>query len=299
MSTIWNFTKMQGAGNDFVVLDGVRQSISLTPQRARALADRHFGVGADQLLLVEAPLHPEADFRYRIFNADGSEVEHCGNGARCFVRFVREQGLSSRSPLRAEICTGLITLQECPDGQVVVDMGSARFEPADVGFDARGLSSQRQGEAAMWHLPLPGLGTAELALVAISNPHAVQVVAQVELADVEHLGPAITDHHRFANRVNAGFMQVLDRHTIRLRVHERGAGETLACGTGACAAAITGIRLGLLDSPVLVHTRGGPLTIDWDGTVLSMRGPAVTVFSGQIDIDALTASYPYEDTSPP
>lgn len=285
---IWNFTKMQGAGNDFVVLDGVRQSIDMTPERARALADRHFGIGADQILLVEPPLHPDADFRYRIFNADGSEVEHCGNGARCFVRFVHDQGLSRRNPLRAEICSGLITLTEAPSGDVTVDMGTTRFAPADVAFDTRGLASRPCGQDTLWSLPLQDEGNAELSLVAISNPHAVQVVDDVDAAPVARTGPQIESHPRFAHRVNAGYMQVITRNSIKLRVYERGAGETLACGTGACAAAVAGIRRGLLDSPVVVHTRGGPLTIIWDGNALTMSGPAVSVFSGQIDINALT-----------
>jgi len=295
---IWNFTKMHGAGNDFVVLDGVRQNIEMTPERARALADRHFGIGADQILLVEAPQHPEADFRYRIFNADGSEVEHCGNGARCFVRFVHEQGLSGRNPLRAEIHTGLITLNESPEGEVSVQMGQTRFAPQDVHFDTTGLNSRALGQDTVWSLPLPGdAGSPELSLVAISNPHAVQVVDNVDTAPVAQTGPLIESNPRFAQRVNAGFMQVIDRHTIRLRVYERGAGETLACGTGACAAAVAGIRRGLLESPVLVHTRGGPLTIEWDGE-LRMRGPATTVFSGHIDIDTLTRSHNFQEAHP-
>ncbi len=326
---------MQGAGNDFVVLDGVRQSIEMTPQRARALADRHFGIGADQILLVEPPRHPEADFRYRIFNADGGEVEHCGNGARCFVRFVHEQKLSGRNPLRAEISTGLITLTETPTGEVTVDMGRTRFDPADAGFDTQGLDSRPCGEDTLWLLPLPGsfkgLGNADsisrsatpdhsggahadndehsprqqhgetvaLSVVAISNPHVVQVVNNVETAPVGQTGPFIESHPRFAHRVNAGYMQVIDRHTIKLRVFERGAGETLSCGTGACAAAVAGIRRGLLDSPVLVHTRGGPLTITWRGGELQLAGPAVSVFSGQVDIDALTNSIPFKEVPHP
>ena len=292
---IWNFSKMQGAGNDFVVLDGVSQSIEMTPQRARALADRHFGVGADQLLLVENPHHPEADFRYRIFNADGSEVEHCGNGARCFVRFVHDQGLSRRNPLRAEICTGLITLTENESGEVSVEMGQTRFQPSDVAFDAQNLQSRTVSADTLWSLPLPNGKTVELSLVAISNPHAVQVVDNVDTAPVAEIGPLIESNPRFAQRVNAGFMQVVDRHAIKLRVYERGAGETLACGTGACAAVVAGIRRGLLDSPVVAHTRGGPLTIAWDGAQLRMSGPAVTVFTGQIDINALTDSFNFKD----
>ncbi len=293
---IWNFSKMHGAGNDFVVLDGVRAPISMTPERARALADRHFGIGADQILLVETPSHPEADFRYRIFNADGSEVEHCGNGARCFVKFVHEQGLSRRNPLRAEICTGLITLTMNELDEVSVDMGSTRFEPADVHFDARGLASRHEGDDTLWTLPLSGIGGVELSLVAISNPHAVQRVDDVARAPVATIGPLIESHPRFAQRVNAGFMQIVDRGRILLRVYERGAGETLACGTGACAAAIAGIRRELLDSPVKVQTRGGVLTIHWDaGQGLRMSGPATTVFSGQIDVDALIHQFSSKD----
>ena len=285
---------MHGAGNDFVVLDGVRQTIEMTPSRARALADRHFGIGADQILLVEPATRPDADFRYRIFNADGSEVEHCGNGARCFVRFVHEQGLSDKNPLRAEISTGVLLLDESADQQVTVDMGVTRFDPAALPFDTSGLASAACEHDTLWALPLalPAQHnpTVWLSCVAISNPHAVQVVDDVDTAEVHVLGPAIESHPRFARRVNAGFMQVLDAHTIRLRVYERGAGETLACGTGACAAVAAGIRRGLLTSPVAVHTRGGRLTVAWDGTALKMTGPARTVFSGQVDVDAIAAS---------
>jgi diaminopimelate epimerase len=288
----WNFTKMHGAGNDFVVLDGVRQALDLTPERARALAHRQFGVGCDQILLVDTPLHPEADFRYRIFNADGSEVEHCGNGARCFVRFVHEQKLSSRNPLRAEIATGLITLKELPNGDVTVEMGQTRFSANDLPFDVSGLATKAQGQDTLYGLELatPVPTTVWLSAVAISNPHAVQVVADVETAPVAVLGPLIESHPRFARRVNAGFMQIVDQHTIYLRVYERGAGETLACGTGACAAVAAGVRRGLLESPVRVRTHGGWLTIAFDGTQLTMTGPATTVFSGSIDIDQLVAS---------
>ncbi|OXR48980.1 MULTISPECIES: diaminopimelate epimerase [unclassified Pusillimonas] len=296
---IWNFTKMHGAGNDFVVLDGVSQSIEMTPERARALADRHFGIGADQLLLVENPSHPEADFKYRVFNADGSEVEHCGNGARCFVRFVHEQGLSRRNPLRAEICTGLITLNESETGEVTVDMGQTRFQPADVHFMTRGLVNAPLHHDTLWTLPLPDGDSVDISLVAISNPHAVQVVDNVDTAPVATVGPIIESHPRFTQRINAGFMQIVDRHTIKLRVYERGAGETLACGTGACAAAVAGIRRGLLDSPVAVHTRGGLLTIAWDGDRLQMTGPATTVFTGQVDIDKLTQNYLQKDAATP
>lgn len=288
---IWSFSKMHGAGNDFVVLDGVRQSIDMTPERARALAHRQFGIGADQILLVEAPSHPEADFRYRIFNADGSEVEHCGNGARCFVRFVHEQKLSSRNPLKAEIATGLITLEEADDATVTVNMGQTRFEPEAVAFDTTDLPSTRDHDDTLWSLPLDNGDSVTLSLVAISNPHAVQIVSDVASAPVAVQGPLIEGHPRFANRVNAGFMQIVDTHTINLRVYERGAGETLACGTGACAAVVAGIRRGRLQSPVTVHTRGGDLYIAWDGTQITMRGPAVTVFSSEINIDRLVAQY--------
>ncbi len=282
---------MQGAGNDFVVLDGMSQAIDMTPERARALADRHFGIGADQILLVEAPSHPEADFRYRIFNADGGEVEHCGNGARCFVRFVHQQGLSRRNPLRAEIATGLITLHESESGLVEVDMGQTRHGPEAVGFDAAGLESSTCGADTLWHLPLPDGGTARLSLVSISNPHAALEVDDLDAAAVHQTGPFIESHERFADRVNVGFMHVLDRHTISLRVYERGAGETLACGTGACAAAVAGIRRGRLASPVHVHTRGGILQIAWQNGNLRMSGPATTVFQGSVDIDALVEQY--------
>jgi diaminopimelate epimerase len=291
---IWNFTKMHGAGNDFVVLDGVRQTLDVTPERARALADRHFGVGADQILLVESSPHPDADFRYRIFNADGGEVEHCGNGARCFVRFVHEQGLSSRNPLRAEIATGILVLTENDDGKVTVEMGTTRFDPAALPFDTAGLAERQEGRDTLFELPLdapaPLPQSVWVSAVAVSNPHAVQLVENVDSAPVATIGPLVEAHPRFARRVNAGFMQVVDRHTIRLRVYERGAGETLACGTGACAAVAAGIRRGLLDTPVTVHTRGGVLVIAYDGTQLHMTGPALSVFTGRVDIDALVLS---------
>jgi len=290
----WNFTKMHGAGNDFVVLDGVRQTIEMTPERARALGDRHFGIGADQILLVERATRPDADFRYRIFNSDGSEVEHCGNGARCFVRFVHEQGLSDRNPLRAEIATGILVLDQGDDEQVTVDMGSTRFEPAALPFDTAGLASRVEGQDTLWELELDapaGLPrTVALSAVAISNPHAVQVVDDVDTAPVSVLGPLIETHPRFPRRVNAGFMQIVDRNNIRLRVFERGAGEPLARGTRACAAVAAGIRRGLLDSPVRVQARGGVLTVAWNGEQLRMTGPAESVFTGQVDIDKLVFS---------
>lgn len=282
---------MHGAGNDFVVLDGMRQAIEMTPERARALADRHFGIGADQVLIVESPSHPEADFRYRIFNSDGGEVEHCGNGARCFVRFVHEEGLSRRNPLRAEIATGLLTLHESESGEVTVEMGQTRYGPDAVAFNSVGLESSSCGEDTLWQLPVPGEETVLLSLVGISNPHAVMVVEDVATAPVLQVGPFIESHERFANRVNVGFMEIVDRHAVRLRVYERGAGETLACGTGACAAAVAGIRRGLLDSPVRVQTRGGVLEIAWQNEELHMTGPATTVFKGSVDIEALVRQH--------
>lgn len=289
----WFFTKMHGAGNDFVMLDGLSQTIEMTAQRARALAHRQLGIGCDQILLVDAPTDPNADFRYRIFNADGSEVEHCGNGARCFVRFVHERKLSARNPIRAEIATGLITLMELDNGQVRVEMGQTRFDPESLPFDPSGLPTREMGQDTLYGLKLEGFDQeAWLSLVAISNPHAVQIVDDVMTAPVQSMGAAIESHPRFAKRVNAGFMQIVDPHQIRLRVYERGAGETLACGTGACAAVASGIRQGLLQSPVTVHTRGGQLTIEWDGQTLHMTGPATTVFEGTVDIDQLVNTMP-------
>lgn len=294
----WRFSKMHGVGNDFVVLDGVRQSIQMTPERARAIAHRQFGIGADQILLVEEPTHPEAHFRYRIFNSDGSEVEHCGNGARCFVRFVHEQQLSGRNPLKAEIATGLITLNEREDQTVTVEMGQTRFAPTDIAFDTEGLASSAMGNDTLWKLPLNNGDTVDLSIVGISNPHAVQTVDDVITAPVAEQGPLIESNPRFKNRVNAGFMQILNKNEINLRVYERGAGETLACGTGACAAAVAGIRRGLLESPVLVHTRGGDLLISYDGQSIEMTGPATTVFEGEIDIDALVNAIPTQVLNP-
>ncbi len=267
------FSKMHGAGNDFVVLDGVRQAVNLSAAQIRFLADRHFGVGCDQLLLVEPS--EVADFRYRIFNADGGEVEQCGNGARCFVRFVHEQGLTPKREIRVETKGGLISLKLEDDGRVTVNMGAPVFEPARVPFD---------GTCAVSEDLQVGDATVAISVLSMGNPHAVQVVADLDTAPVEQQGALIERHVRFPKRVNAGFMQVLERGHIRLRVYERGAGETLACGTGACAAVVAGIRRSLLDSPVNVSTRGGELTIAWggDGQPVWMTGPAVTVFHGEI-----------------
>ncbi len=279
------FTKMQGAGNDFIVLDGINQSISLTPAQWQALADRHFGIGADQLLLVEKPTRPDVDFRYRIFNHDGGEVEHCGNGARCFVKFVRDHGLTDKKSVRVEIQTGVITLIMNDDGQVTVDMGQPRFEHTALPFDANGLHGQLDHDDTLWPIPLYRR-VVMVSLVSMGNPHAVQVVPNVENAAVATDGPAIESHVRFPKRVNVGFMEIVSRDHIRLRVYERGAGETLACGTGACAAVVAGIRRGLLNSRVTVDTHGGQLTIAWDGgdDTVKLTGPAITVFEGSIDI---------------
>ena len=274
------FTKMQGLGNDFVVIDAVRQNVSLTPTQARFLADRHFGVGCDQILLVERAGTDGVDFRYRIFNADGGEVEQCGNGARCFVRFTHEQGLTDKRSLRVETASGIIMPRLEANGEVTVDMGVPGFSPAEIPFAA-------DSDALVQALELGGAaGTVHITAVSMGNPPAVQLVADVDTADVALQGPLIEAHPRFPKHVNAGFMQVLDRHAIRLRVYERGAGETLACGTGACAAVAAGIRRGLLDSPVRVATRGGDLVIAWagQGRAVMMTGPAVTVFSGEIEL---------------
>ncbi|KDP83795.1 diaminopimelate epimerase [Cupriavidus basilensis] len=284
------FTKMHGAGNDFVVLDGIHQTLNLTPGQWRALASRHFGVGADQILVVEKPTRDDVDFRYRIFNADGGEVEHCGNGARCFVRFVTDQGLTDKRSVRVQVMNGVITLTLQDDGQVTVDMGAPELEPARVPFRPDGLPARAEGRDTLYGLEVNGR-TEWVSAVSMGNPHAVQVVDDTEAFPVLQDGPIIEHHASFPNRVNAGFMQVLERHAIRLRVFERGAGETLACGTGACAAVVAGIRRGLLDSPVLVHTHGGDLSIAWDGEGESVRmtGPATTVFEGSIDLDRLPA----------
>ena len=272
------FTKMHGAGNDFVVLDGVRQKIELSPVQLRLLADRHFGVGCDQILLVEKAQRAEADFRYRIFNADGGEVEQCGNGARCFVRFVHDHDLTPKREIVVETMGGLISPRLEDDGRVTVDMGAPIFDAALIPFEG--------GSGAASELLEVGDEAVEISVLSMGNPHAVQVVEDVEHVPVEILGPLIEHHPRFPKRVNAGFMQVLDRQHIRLRVYERGSGETLSCGTGACAAVVAGIRLGLLDSPVGVATRGGQLTIGWDGegAPVKMTGPAITVFEGEINL---------------
>ena len=279
------FTKMHGAGNDFVVIDAYSQPVTLTKEQYRFLGDRRFGVGADQILVVEKPASPDADFRYRIFNQDGGEVEQCGNGSRAFVKFVTEKGLTTKSSIRVETMMGIIEPRIEPDGSITVDMGPPRLDPAEVPFQASGLGGWAEGDDTLWPLSLKGHGkTVFVSVVSMGNPHAVQVVDDVDLAPVAETGPLIEQHTRFPNKVNAGYMQVMDRHHIRLRVFERGAGETLACGTGACAAVVAGIRRGLLDSPVKVSARGGELSIAWVGIgqPVYLSGPAVTVFEGEI-----------------
>ncbi len=271
------FTKMHGLGNDFVVLDAVRQKFIPTPAQARFLADRHFGVGCDQILVVEKSTRADIDFRYRIFNADGSEVEQCGNGSRCFVRYVNEQGLTDKHEIRVETLGGILGLRLETNGEVTVNMGMPRFSPADIPFHS-------DSDRIIHPLDVNGQEIS-ISVVSMGNPHAVQVVGDVDAAAVAQLGPLIENHPLFPRRINAGFMQIVDRHHIRLRVHERGVGETLACGTGACAAVVTGMRRDLLESPVHVDTRGGHLSISWEpGQPVMMTGPAVTVFSAEIEL---------------
>ncbi|KQQ87119.1 diaminopimelate epimerase [Massilia sp. Leaf139] len=283
------FTKMQGAGNDFVVIDAIRQQIDFSTEQWRRLADRRFGVGADQILIVERPTIAGADFRYRIFNSDGGEVEQCGNGARAFARFVADQGLSSERSIRVQTMSGIIAPRLEADGSVTVDMGAPVLEPAAVPFDSQGLDGVPEGRDLLWPLDVDHAGAPlgiPVSVVSMGNPHAVQTVPDVDTAPVAELGPQIEHHPRFPKRVNAGFMQILDRRHIKLRVFERGAGETLACGTGACAAVVAGIRRGLIDSPVRVSARGGELSIAWagEGEPVYLSGPAVTVFEGEISI---------------
>ncbi len=283
------FTKMQGAGNDFVVLDETRQRLNLTSAQYRQLADRHFGVGADQVLSVRPSPAPGIDFEYVIHNADGGEVEQCGNGARCFARYVADKGLARGDSIKVRTLSGVIEPRLNADGRVTVDMGAPIFDLQAVPFDAAGLSPHAAGDWQLWHLALgtsPDSPIVPVAILSMGNPHAVQEVPDVDAASVARQGPHIEHHPRFPNRVNAGFLQVVDRGRVRLRVWERGAGETLACGTGACAAVVAGIRLGRLDHRVEVETRGGPLTIEWAGGTapVYLTGPAVTVFEGEIEL---------------
>ncbi len=270
------FTKMHGLGNDFMVLDLVTQRVKLNPKIVRKLGDRNFGVGFDQLLIVEPPSSPDIDFRYRIYNSDGSEVENCGNGARCFAKFVRDKRLTGKDEITVETANGKALLKIREDRQVEVDMGAPVLKPADIPFQAN-------AEAVIYPITAAGQ-TQEISTVSMGNPHGVLVVDDVDTAPVETLGPILEKHERFPAKANIGFMQIVARNEIRLRVFERGAGETKACGTGACAAVVAGILRGLLDETVKVHLPGGELEIQWAGgdAPVIMTGPATTVYEGQI-----------------
>ena len=279
------FTKMQGAGNDFVVLDGTERPVTLSVEQASRLADRRFGIGADQILVVEKSTTPGVDFRYRIFNASGDEVEHCGNGARCFVRYVHERGMTDQRRIKVETVNNLLELVLQDDGQVTVDMNRPVFEHERIPFDGSGLVPRPEGGFELWPLAgVDGRALGEVAVLSMGNPHAVMRVEDVRTAPVATLGPLVEGHMRFPRRVNAGFMRVQSRREIDLRVYERGAGETLACGTGACAAVVAGIRLGWLDARVTVHARGGDLVVEWAGgdAHVQMTGPAEFVYEGEI-----------------
>jgi diaminopimelate epimerase len=293
-----NFTKMHGAGNDFVVLNALNGLPNLSSEQYRQIADRRYGVGCDQILIVASPTDTENDFSYRIINSDGSEVEQCGNGARCFMRFVCDEGLTTKKSVRVEVATGVIILNECENGLIEVNMGIPRFKPSDLHFNPQGLdfiSNDSTGflsycfnlASDITHKPTTHIfvGT-----VSMGNPHAVHTVENIDTAKVAEYGTWLENHSAFLRRVNVGFMQIMDAHTIKLRVWERGAGETLACGTGACAAAIVGIQQGVLKSPVTVQAKGGTLTINWQGKIddfVFMRGPAVTVFKGTLNLTPL------------
>jgi diaminopimelate epimerase len=300
-----HFTKMQGAGNDFVVLNETQGRLNLSAAQYRFLSDRHFGVGADQILSVRPAPDASVDFEYAIHNADGGEVEHCGNGARCFVRYVREQGLTDKTTIRVQTINARLLLTEQSDGRVTVDMGAPVFDLAAIPFDASHASCVKQNTWEKWHISdvdidklainsvvntMAPNSACDVAVLSMGNPHAVQIVPDVDTAGVHTVGPWVERHPAFPRRVNAGFMQIVSRTQVRLRVYERGAGETLACGTGACAAVVAGIRLGLLDSQVDVHARGGVLTIAWAGMLdglqasVLMTGPATTVYQGSIHV---------------
>ena len=273
-----NFTKMHGLGNDFVVIDAISQAVELSPTEVRKLADRHFGIGCDQVLMVEAASSAEADFRYRIFNADGGEVGQCGNGARCFMKFVHDRGLTDKDRVSVETGGGILLLIREPDGAITVNMGIPRFEPADIPFDAPARDT---------HYALDtGAATVEIGAVSMGNPHAVMRVDDIDTAPVAELGPLIERHPRFPQRTNASFMQILNADTVRVRVYERGAGETLACGSGACAAVVAGRQWGQLNDTVKVILNGGELVVSWagEGSPVMMTGPATTVYQGQIDL---------------
>jgi diaminopimelate epimerase len=278
VSKLLKFTKMQGVGNDFVVVDAVNQQVALDADTVRRIADRHFGVGCDQILLIERPRTPGTDFYYRIYNADGDEVQHCGNGARCFLRYARDKGLTDKAQIRVETLSGVIVPKLESDGQVTVDMGAPEFEPAKIPFVA-------DQQALTYRIEVGGQNV-EISALSMGNPHAVQVVESVDRAPVLSQGPLIERHTRFPQRANAGYLEVVDRGRIKLRVYERGAGETLACGTGACAAVVAGITRGYLDSPVSVQTRGGPLLVAWAGgrRPVMLTGAAEMVFEGAIEI---------------
>ncbi len=299
------FTKMQGAGNDFVVLDETRGRLNLTAAQYRFLGDRHFGVGADQILTVRPATSADVDFAYAIHNNDGGEVEHCGNGARCFVRYVRQQGLTDKTTIRVKTVNNILTLTEQPDGRVTVNMGAPRFERDQIPFDVTQAQPVASGLWQKWHLAqlnsaqaatesIASVDCKPVAVLSMGNPHAVQIVDDVDTAPVLTMGPWVEAHPAFPRRVNAGFMQIVNRTSVRLRVYERGAGETLACGTGACAAVVAGIRLGLLDARVDVQARGGLLTVEWAGfhpdnslnltAPVMMTGPATTVYQGTINV---------------
>jgi diaminopimelate epimerase len=281
------FTKMQGAGNDFVVLDATREPLALGPEEMRRLGDRRFGVGADQILVVAPPTTPGVDFSYRIFNNTGDEVEHCGNGARCFARYVRDRGMVDRDTIRVETLNNELELNIQADGRVRVDMNAPRFAHDALPFDSSGLAPRREGDFELWPLALDGGRSVDVAVLSMGNPHAVQRVDDVDRFPVLDIGPRVETHPRFARKVNAGFMQVLSRTHIRLRVFERDAGETLSCGTGACAAVVAGIRMGWLAAQVDVDTHGGRLTIEWAGGAqdsVFLTGPATTVFEGEIEL---------------
>ncbi len=279
------FTKMHGAGNDFIVIDAIHQTIQFSPEQWRYLADRRFGIGADQILVVESPPSDAVDFRYRIFNADGGEVEQCGNGSRAFVRFVIDKGLTQKTSIRVQTMSGVIEPSVAPDGRVTVNMGVPSFIPTDSNFVTDDLQSKTEAADTLWLLPLFE-SSAWISCVSMGNPHAVQIVEDISQHPVATEGPQIERHPRFQKRVNAGFIQVKDANHVQLRVYERGAGETLACGTGACAAAVAGIRRGILQSPVQVQMRGGDLQIAWEGEgyPVYLSGPAVSVFEGEIEI---------------
>lgn len=279
------FTKMQGAGNDFVMLNAYDKPLTLTPEQIRFICDRRFGVGCDQMLVVEKSTTPAADFKYRIFNQDGGEVEMCGNGARCFAVFVREQGLTDKRTITCETVKGVIAPTVEDDGRVTVDMGAPHFAPEDVGFNAEGVSRLSRAADTLYQIRAGGEDN-WVSIVSMGNPHAVRLVGDVDEAPVETVGEAFQHLERFKNRVNVGFLQIESRSKARLRVYERGVGETLACGSGACAAIVAGIRRGALDNAVEVEMRGGTLRITWDGADghVFLTGPAVTVFTGEIDI---------------